>query len=576
MLECLTIRNVGGIGFCILSFDAGLTVVTGESGAGKSSVVRAIELVAGKRGQSFLIRAGEEEASVDAVFHTDTKFPNLEDDLQPAEGAFLVKRTLARGRGTRAALQGVQVPVTLYSSSVGRMLHIQSQFAQMELLDSGRQLAMIDSCGGDALRAFLRELREVVERARLKEREIKNITDRRAEIERRYANASEVVPLVKKVNLAEGLETSLEDEIAELARRIANGAKFTQGFDRLTGGLSGRGLLDELANVCEVLNDCLPDAEKKASEECSRLLQDGLQNLKDFSDIVRKHAGTSPEALSLESENLERRLGSLRKLRRLSGAKNEEELLAYCRSAEQEMAWLEESYDLLEKASLEARDLRRQASQLAMSIREARKHAAGALESRVNVLLGDLAMDETDFSISFVELPKLRRDGADGVEFTLFTNKGSVAERSGRVEKIASGGELSRLLLALQLSLPDEWLPPTLVFDEVEAGLGGKAAVLSGLKLKELSRRCQVILVTHEASIAALGDRHYVIRKEDGESRVAPLDGEERVREIARMLSGDPNLPEAQEHARRLMQTEKNTQTDADGNYLPHRDFEVM
>ena len=165
-------------------------------------------------------------------------------------------------------------------------------------------------------------------------------------------------------------------------------------------------------------------------------------------------------------------------------------------------------------------------------------------------------MDGAGFSISFIELPKLRRDGADGVEFTLFTNKGSPTERCGRVEKIASGGELSRLLLALQLSLPDEWLPPTLVLDEVEAVLGGKAAVLSGLKLKELSRRCQVILVTHEASIAALGDRHYVIRKEDGEPRAASVDGEERVREIARMLSGDPSLPEAQEHARRLLQSD--------------------
>jgi len=518
-----------------------------------------MELAAGKRAQSSLIRAGEEEASVDAIFHTSVRFSELEDEQQPAEGAFLTRRAFSRGRGTRAALQGVQAPVTLYSSSVGRMIHIQSQFAQMDLLDPGRQLAMIDSCGGDKLRSFLRELKTAVERAYLKEREIKSITDRRADIERRYANASEVIPLVKKVNITEGLEASLESEIAEIARRIAGGAKMSQGFDRLTGGISGRGLLDELANVCEVLSGCLTDSEKaeeKAANECARLWKDGLQNLRDFADIVRRHAGTSPEVLSVESENLERRLGSLRKLRRLSGAKNEAELLTYCRNAEQEMAWLEESYDLLEKTSVEARELRRQASQLAMSIRETRKRAAGALESRVNALLGDLAMDGTSFSISFVELQKLRRDGADGIEFTLFTNKGSATERGGKVEKIASGGELSRLLLALQLSLPDEWLPPTLVFDEVEAGLGGRAAVLSGLKLKELSRKCQVILVTHEASIAALGDRHYVVKKEGGESSVVILDSEERVREIARMLSGDPNLPEAQEHAKRLLQSE--------------------
>ena len=125
--------------------------------------------------------------------------------------------------------------------------------------------------------------------------------------------------------------------------------------------------------------------------------------------------------------------------------------------------------------------------------------------------------------------------------------------RVGRVEKIASGGELSRLLLALQLSLPDEWLPPTIVFDEVEAGLGGKAAVLSGMQLKKLSRKCQVILVTHEASIAALGDSHILIQRLEGESFMKEIDGEERVKEIARMLSGSPDMSEAREHAKILL-----------------------
>ena len=242
-------------------------------------------------------------------------------------------------------------------------------------------------------------------------------------------------------------------------------------------------------------------------------------------------------------------MGSLRKLKRLAGVKNEEDLLAYCRGAEEGLAWLEKSYEQLEKLTQEARELRRQASQVALTVREERKRAASVLEKGVNALLQDLAMEGIGFSIHFIELPKLRRDGADGVEFTLFTGK-----RIGRVDKIASGGELSRLLLALQLSLPDEWLPPTLVFDEVEAGLGGKAAVLSGLKLQKLSQRCQVLLITHEASIAALGDIHYTVRKQNGESHVLRVEGEDRIRELARMLSGNPGLPEAQEHARRLLQ----------------------
>ena len=543
----LTIRNVSGISHGALAFDDGFTVITGESGAGKSSIVRAIELVAGKRGQTSLMRAGEEEAGVEAVFSTERRLPNLDDELQPTEGSFFVKRSLSRSGRGRATLQGSQVPVALYASSVGRLIHIQSQFAQMELLDAARQLSMVDSCGGVELASLLQELHEVFDQARRKNRELTEISVRRTEIERRYANAAEVVPLVKKVAPEPGLEIRLEREIAELSRRRAASAKASQSLDFLTGGLSERGLLDELANVCDSLLQSMSPEEVL---ECGRLLQDGLQNFRDIAAIAARRKGVSPSALVEEIERLEGRLGSLRKLRRLAGAKSEEELLTYCQGATEGMAWLEESYRRLETATREFQELGSRANQLAQAIRVLRREAAEALEKRVEALFKDLAMDGIGFSIQFVELPKLRRDGRDGVEFTLSTEK-----RSGRVDKIASGGELSRLLLALQLSLPDEWLPPTLIFDEVEAGLGGKAAVLSGLKLQELSRRCQVILVTHEASIAALGDWHYVVRKEAGESRVCEVQGEERVRELARMLSGNPDLAEAQEHARRLLES---------------------
>jgi DNA repair protein RecN (Recombination protein N) len=546
-LTRLAVQNVGGVSCCEIPLEGGFTVFTGESGAGKSSIVRAIELAAGKRAQAALIRAGEDEAVVEAVFSTNLRLPGLEEPQQPAEGCFFAKRALSRGGRGRALLQGAQVPVALYSSSVGRLVHIQSQFAQLALLDAGRQLAMTDSCGGDPLRESLEKLREVFGRARVKERELREITERRADIERRYANAAEIVPLARKMDLKEGLEASLEAETADLSRRLSAASKAAQGLDRLTGGLSGQGLLDDLSGVCKALIECVPPEEE---ENCNRFFNEGLQNLHNLADAVRRQTAklSSPDALGREIEEVERRLGSLRKLRRMAGAKSEGELADWCREAGEGLAWLEESYDRLEAVTREARGLRREASRLALDIRAERRRAAEILEERVNVLFKDLAMDGIGFAIRFSELPKLRRDGADEAEFELFTDK-----RSGRVDKIASGGELSRLLLALQLSLPDEWLPPTLVFDEVEAGLGGRAAVLSGLKLRELSRRCQVIVVTHEASIAALGDCHYVVRKQDGESHVFRAEGEERVREIARMLSGDPNLPEAQEHARRLL-----------------------
>ena len=544
MLEELRLWNVGGIGQTALSFDRGLTVITGESGAGKSSIVRALELVAGARGQASLIRGGEEEAGAEATFSTALHFPDLEDSLQPEEGALFARRVLPRGDRARAALQGIHVPLGTYAQAMGRLLRIQSQFAQMELLDADRQLSMVDSCIDSEARAAARELRTVFDQARACDRELRGMAERRAEIERQYANAGEVLALVRKVRPEPGLEGALESEIGAINRRLAQQDRARQNLDRLCGGLSEQGLLDELRSIGESLLEILPEEEHSKARHS---LTEGVQAFTDVAETVREGLeGHANEAM--ERDRLESRLGALRRLKRLSGTRTEDELLAYCRDAAESLEWLETSYAQLEDLSQRSRDLKRRASALALLLREGRRTAASALEARVNALLADLGMEGVEFSIVLKELTKLRRSGADEAEFLLTAGK-----RSGRVDKIASGGELSRLLLALQLSLPDEWLPPSLVFDEVEAGLGGRAAVLSGVKLKELSRRCQVVLVTHEASIAALGDAHILVRREGGESQVRRVEGEERVTEIARMLSGTPNLAEARDHARRLL-----------------------
>lgn len=544
MLEELRLWNVGGIGQTALSFDRGLTVITGESGAGKSSIVRALELVAGARGQASLIRGGEEEAGAEATFSTALHFPGLEDSLQPEEGALFARRVLPRGDRARAALQGIHVPLGTYAQAMGRLLRIQSQFAQMELLDADRQLSMVDSCIDSEARAAARELRTVFDQARACDRELRGMAERRAEIERQYANAGEVLALVRKVRPEPGLEGALESEIGAINRRLAQQDRARQNLDRLCGGLSEQGLLDELRSIGESLLEILPEEEHSKARHS---LTEGVQAFTDVAETVREGLeGHANEAM--ERDRLESRLGALRRLKRLSGTRTEDELLAYCRDAAESLEWLETSYAQLEDLSQRSRDLKRRASALALVLREGRRTAASALEARVNALLADLGMEGVEFSVVLKELTKLRRSGADEAEFLLTAGK-----RSGRVDKIASGGELSRLLLALQLSLPDEWLPPSLVFDEVEAGLGGRAAVLSGVKLKELSRRCQVVLVTHEASIAALGDAHILVRREGGESQVRRVEGEERVTEIARMLSGTPNLAEARDHARRLL-----------------------
>lgn len=542
MIKSLKIWNIGGVREAEINLSSGFNVITGESGAGKSSVVRALELLSGSRGGSQILRAGESQGGAEAHFITDLNFPELDDTFQPVEKNFTARRVISLKSSSRASLQGVQTPLAAYLIAAGKLIHIQSQFAQLELLDTDKQLDMIDSRTDNKTHNTALKLADTFDTARKRANELRQLKKRRADIEQRYENANEVLNLVRIAKPEAGLEARLGSSLREISHNKLMRDRLMADINKLYGGLSGQGLFSELKNVFDDLtgnidiNIDVIDAFNALEDAAEGIKNYILNNYKSEDDYIQ------------EQEDIEKRLGVLRRLKRLSGAQNEEELINYCESAVQNLEWLEKSYPELERLSDLSLKLKKQANALAMELREGRKRAALKLEEAVNKILIDLAMADTEFKVKFNELNKLRRTGADEVEFLL-----SSGSRTGRVDKIASGGELSRLLLALQSSLPDEWLPQTLVFDEIEAGLGGMAAVLSGLKLKELSKRCQVILVTHEASIAALGDTHINIRRVDGESVINIIDGEERVREIARMLSGSPDLIEAQGHARKLL-----------------------
>lgn len=557
MLERLKIWNIGGVREAEINLSQGLNVITGESGAGKSSVVRALELLSGRRSDAQIIRAGEDHGGAEANFITDLNFPELDDACQPLldDKTLTARRVIKDGR-SRASLQGVNVPLSAYSIAAGKLIHIQSQFAQLELLDPEKQLEMIDSRTDAEIKKTALKLREVFDMARDKAAELRQLKKSRAEIEQRYANANEVFNLVKAARPEAGLEKRLENDLSEILHNKSVREKLEENFDKLFGGLSAQGLLSEIKNIFDTFT-----SENILNDDDKNLLQDingAINILEDAAEKMRENIFNnykSDEEYIQEQDEIEKRLGILRRLKRLSGAHDEEELINYCEDAAANLEWLEKSYSELERLSEQALRLKKEANTLALTLRDGRKSAALKLEEAVNNILNDLGMPDTEFKIKFYELNKLKKTGADEVEFLLISGS-----RSGRVDKIASGGELSRLLLALQLSLPDEWLPQTLVFDEIEAGLGGKAAVLSGLKLKELSQRCQVILVTHEASIAALGDAHINITRVNNfnnlnsdETIIKNIYGEERVREIARMLSGSPDLIEAQEHARKIL-----------------------
>ena len=546
MIEELTVRNIGGIGSASLRLGRGLTVLTGESGSGKSSLVRSLELLAGKRGQAAFLRAGQEEGSVEAFFTFEGgRKPSLLSD-EEEEDSLCARRILSRSGRNRTSFQGRLVPLSLFSSVMNESMRIQSQFAQIELLDPARQLEIVDFCGGAEGERLRAELSRTFSEALQCDRDLRAGKAKEAELKKRFQDGESILAAASSLRLTPGCDLQWEREWEELSRRVEKGRRMKDMLLRITGGASGTGALDTIENAGLQLLQEMPERNPETEE----LFNDGLSSLQQFIRLIgEQNSENALNEMEREGEALEKRIGLLRKLKRSAGTATAEEFLRWAEEAREAADWLRREAARSALLAEKARELRKEASRLAMELRTLRIASASALEERVNGHLADLAMGEIRFSVCVRDLGKIRTTGADEILFTL-SGKG---REEIPVNKSASGGELSRILLALQLSLPDDTIPATLAFDEVEAGLGGKAAVLAGYKLVELSKKCQVLLVTHEATIAALADHHFQVRKSEKGVSVCPLSPEERVGEIARMLSGDPSLPEAREHARSLL-----------------------
>ena len=552
LIEEISIKNVGGIASVSMRLETGFTVITGESGAGKSSLVRALELIGGKRSQALLIRSGEEDASVEAVFSGSAERVSETLQLRDEDGLLFARRILSRGGRNRCFFQDKATPFSTFASVMNDRMRIQSQFAQIELLDPKRQMDILDFCCGARAGDIRSALENTFDDALRCDRELRAVKSKEQELKRRFQDAEAIVEALRPLQIFPGCDLLWEKELEEKNRTFQQARKVRENLLELTGGASNDGVLDRLESCAlELIRRLFLE-----KTEIETSFNEGLSFLHSFIGAVEeKTSDLSPEIIERERELLEKKLGVLRKIKRTTGTRTAEELFSWTSEAQGAIAWLREEGRLSSELLLRAKQLRREASSLAMELRTLRQRAADLLAKEVNRHLQELGMGESVFSVKLLPLGKIRSGGADEVSFTL--SAGGSEEMP--VNKSASGGELSRILLALQLAMPEESLPPTLVFDEVEAGLGGKAALLAGYKLLALSRKTQVILVTHEATIASLADHHFLVKKTADCVEVKKLERNDRVGEVARMLSGDASLQEAREHAERLLASAENS-----------------
>ena len=550
MLDELLISNIGGLSSAKLKLTGRFIVITGESGAGKSSIVRAIELISGKRAQTSMIRNGENQATTRAVLTVpESSVPSDISDLAgDCGGTVFVSRTISRSGKGRNTIQECPVPLFRLANFTESRIRIQSQFAQLDLLSQEKQLSIIDKCGGYELAELLSMLRETFLKAIHMEKTLRELKKKQTLIIEKYKDADVILEKLKKLPISSGCDKTWEKDVQDLETKISSARRLKDILLKLEGTDLEEGLWDLTQALMSELCDF---AEQDEKARLDSLLSTAVQATDRFVSFAEglEDRNSLPE-LERELEEAERKTGLLRTIMRKAKLSDTDEVIRYAEEAGNQLHWLSESYHEMEIKEKESINLRKQASEIAIKIRQKRKSSAEHLKTRVNEIMGELAMSGMTFDIDIKELDKLKIHGADEVSFLLRSSEGT----SGPVDKLASGGELSRILLSIQVSLPDTELPDTIVFDEVEAGLGGKAAVLAGYKLKQLSEKCQVILITHEASIASIADQHFVIRREGYDSLVEEVTGENRVGEIARMLSGDYNLSEAREHAKKLLE----------------------
>ncbi|MFA0889915.1 MAG: DNA recombination protein RecN [Synergistales bacterium] len=537
-LSEFSVQNIGGIQKARLELHSRFIAVTGESGAGKSSLVRALEYLAGKRAQVSSIRHGYDEGEVWGVFL------GSEENEEGVAG-----RILSREAKNRNYLGEEQVAFARLRDFTGNRLGIQSQFSQLDLLEPRQQRDLLDSCGGEISSHLRNRLAEDFQKAIRLERELAALQEKRREIEKNYQDAEAVVETARRLRLDDGNEAGWAEELSSVEQFLSRQRKLQDMAVWFLGGSSGGGIGEELLRWIGEVDNLVPQERQQRLTPSLEALRKGLQEMEGFSreTLSDKSISDAEERRDL----LENRLGTLRKLKRLARVESLEELIAFCERAEGNLNWMRTSGQEIDSLLQLCREARKEVLQTARALRENRLAVARRLEETVTAHLADLAMETFHFGVALNDLGKIRPSGSEEIEFTL-SNGGL----NGPIARVASGGELSRILLALQMSLPDRQLPGTLVFDEVEAGLGGRSALLAGFKLRELSNRCQVILVTHEAVIAAQAEQHFVVRRTGDLTTVLEVTGEDRAAEIARMLSGTPDSPEALEHAAVLLKNQ--------------------
>lgn len=538
MLKELSIENIAIVKKECIEFDNGFSVLTGETGAGKSIIIDSIGLIMGARFSKELIRSGEENARVSALFTelTDHEKDFLENAGFPAEddGTFFIQRKISVSGASSAIVNGRTVTVSVLRTIGEFLINIHGQHASQALLEEENHILYLDAMANDS--SLLSEYSKIYEEYSETKNKIEELKKKENEKERTIELLKYQLNDIDSVKPKKGEEEALEinkKKIADAEKISKYSTLVYRALYRNEKGLSASELISKAYDAISVLSDIIPDASSYVET-----LRDFAYRIEDIAETIHKECDVGYKNPSEILDRIESRLNSISKLKRKYGS-TVEDIIAYREKIATELKFLEHSEETITDLSNDLKEIKDRLSEKAAKITEVRNIAAKDLEERIVSELRFLEMEKVRFKISVTPLKEFSANGNDAVSFLVSANPG---EPLLPLSKIASGGELSRTMLALKCALADNERTPTLIFDEIDTGISGKTSHKIGVKLSDCAKICQVICVTHSPQIAAVAKSHFMVSKREiggrTESDVKKLSYDERIHEIARIIGG--------------------------------------
>lgn len=550
MLTNLRIENFAIVKQLELDFSKGMTAFTGETGAGKSIMIDALMLALGGRGDASVVRIGEEKCDINAIFNYEPGSEPaqwlLAHDLSTTEGELHLRRVIyAEGR-SKSYINGQPFPLQKVKELSEMLVHIHGQHQHQTLLQHPTHRDQLDAYAGhDILLHAVGQTYRICQKTRQELEALQQRDNQNDKIDLLTFQIEEL----KALNLADGEMQALHNE----HQILHHAHDYLQRAHQINQILSA----EEGPNLCEGLNQIMHLLQELPKDHASvknihELINSALIQCEEAFDEMQRFA----EQVQLDPERLqevEQRIGSLHAAARKYHI-DASQLPEHAKALEEELTFLQQAEQRVKELAIHYEQQKKDYQEAAQRLRESRQIHALKLAEEISANIRQLGMPKGQVEIQISPLDKMQVHGLDRVEYMVCTNPGMAPDA---LAKIASGGELSRISLAIQMITAQRGATPTLLFDEVDVGIGGATAALVGQMLRKLGERLQIFCVTHQPQVAASAHHHFVVAKysdnEQTYSSILPLDNREKIDEIARMLGGLTITDQTRSHAKELL-----------------------